>query len=216
MPWSLKTWSMKIWATVDAVNGWWRAQKWAYLESRSTTTIITDLFPDLGKPVIKSIDISFQISGGIGSGWSVPRDLTVSPLLRWHTSHSATNLQMSCFIPSQKKERLTLSYVLVNPECPVVGVAWSSESTVDLILDCLLKYKRPLYLSSSWSQEYPGGAYALFCSCWIRCELLGSCSHSWCTACSQSGTMKEREKMDPSSSYFRDSASATTLSLPFL
>jgi hypothetical protein len=114
---------MKIWATVDAVNGWGRAQKWAYLERRSTTTIITDLFPDLGKPVIKSIDISFQISGGIGSGWSVPEDLTVSPLLRWHTSHSATNLRMSCFIPSQKKERLTLSYVLVNPECPAVGVA---------------------------------------------------------------------------------------------
>ena len=40
-----------------------------------------DLFPDLGKPVIKSIEISFQIAGGIGSGCSVPGDLTVSPLL---------------------------------------------------------------------------------------------------------------------------------------
>jgi hypothetical protein len=29
------------------------------------------------------------------------------------------------------------------------------------------------------------------------------------------GTMKEREKRDPSSSYFEESASATTLSLPF-
>jgi hypothetical protein len=40
-----------------------------------------DLFPDMGKPVIKSIEISFQIAGGIGSGCSVPRDLIVSPLL---------------------------------------------------------------------------------------------------------------------------------------
>ena len=95
------------------ITEWWR----------STTTIITDLFPDLGKPVIKSIDISFQISEGIGSGWSVLRYLTVSPLLHWHTSHSATNLRMSCFIPSQKKERLTRSYLLVNPECPTMGVA---------------------------------------------------------------------------------------------
>ena len=41
---------------------------------------MTDLFPDLGKPVIKSIEISFQIAGGIESDCSVPRDLTVSPL----------------------------------------------------------------------------------------------------------------------------------------
>jgi hypothetical protein len=32
-----------------------------------------DLFPDLGKPVINSIEISFQIAGGIRSGWRVPR-----------------------------------------------------------------------------------------------------------------------------------------------
>jgi hypothetical protein len=43
---------------------------------------MTDLFPDLGKPVIKSIEISFQIAGGIESGWRVPGDLTISPLLR--------------------------------------------------------------------------------------------------------------------------------------
>jgi hypothetical protein len=40
-----------------------------------------NLFPDLGKPVIKSIEVSFQIAGGIRSGCSVPDDLTVSPLL---------------------------------------------------------------------------------------------------------------------------------------
>jgi hypothetical protein len=43
--------------------------------------MMTDLLSDLGYPVTKSIDISLQIEGGIGSGCSVPKDLTVSPLL---------------------------------------------------------------------------------------------------------------------------------------
>jgi hypothetical protein len=30
--------------------------------------MMTDLFPDLGKPTMKSIEISYQIVGGIGSG----------------------------------------------------------------------------------------------------------------------------------------------------
>ena len=45
------------------------------------TTMMTDLLPDLGKPTMKSIEISHKIEGGIGRGWSVPRDLTVYPLL---------------------------------------------------------------------------------------------------------------------------------------
>jgi hypothetical protein len=43
---------------------------------------MTDLFPDLGKLVINSIEIPFQIAGGIERGCSVPGDLNVSPLLR--------------------------------------------------------------------------------------------------------------------------------------
>jgi hypothetical protein len=43
------------------------------------TTMMTYLLPDLGRPTMKSIEISHQIEGGIGSGWSVPRDLNVSP-----------------------------------------------------------------------------------------------------------------------------------------
>jgi hypothetical protein len=89
-----------------------------------------------------------------------------------------------------------------------VGVAGSLESTTDLSFDCLLKHKWPLYRSSSLSQEYPGETGELDYNCCIRCELLGSCS--------QSGIMKEREKIYPSSSYFLESESATTLSLPFL
>jgi hypothetical protein len=52
------------------------------LERQSTTTMMTDLLLDLGKPTIKSIEISHQIVGGIESGCSVPGDFTVSPLLR--------------------------------------------------------------------------------------------------------------------------------------
>jgi hypothetical protein len=44
--------------------------------------MMTDLFPDLGKPTMKCIEISHQIVGGIESGWSVPRALTISALLR--------------------------------------------------------------------------------------------------------------------------------------
>jgi hypothetical protein len=87
---------------------------------------------------------------------------------------------------------------------------------MDLSFDCLPKYKRPLYRSSSWSQEYPREAGALDCNWWINCELLGSYSHSWRMDWSQSGTMNEREKRDPLSLYFQESASTTTLSLPFL
>ena len=87
---------------------------------------------------------------------------------------------------------------------------------MDLSFDFLLKYKWPLYQISSWSQEYPRETGELDCNCCIRCELLGSCSHSWRTSWSQSGTMKERENMDPSSSYFLESASTATLSFSFL
>ena len=46
------------------------------------TTMMTDLFPILGKPTMNSIEISHQIAGGIESDWSVPGDLIVSLMLR--------------------------------------------------------------------------------------------------------------------------------------
>ena len=46
-----------------------------------TTTMMNDLLLELGNPTIKTIDISLQIVGGIGSSCSVPIDLTVSRLL---------------------------------------------------------------------------------------------------------------------------------------
>jgi hypothetical protein len=41
--------------------------------------MMIDLFPDLGMPTMKSIEIFLQIAGGIGSGWSVQGALTISP-----------------------------------------------------------------------------------------------------------------------------------------
>ena len=46
------------------------------------TTMMTNLLHDLGNPTMKSIEMSIQIAGGIGSSLSVPGDLIVSPLLR--------------------------------------------------------------------------------------------------------------------------------------
>jgi len=70
-PWSFKIFSMNIWSSVDAVNGCWRENKWAYLERRWTMTMITNLLSDLGRHTMKYIEISHQIEGVIGSGWSV-------------------------------------------------------------------------------------------------------------------------------------------------
>jgi hypothetical protein len=44
------------------------------------TTMTTYLLPDLGKPTMKSIEISLQIVGGIESGCRVLGVLTISPL----------------------------------------------------------------------------------------------------------------------------------------
>jgi hypothetical protein len=39
--------------------------------------MLTELLLDLGKPTMKYIEISIQLIGGSGSGWSVPRFLIV-------------------------------------------------------------------------------------------------------------------------------------------
>jgi hypothetical protein len=43
--------------------------------------MMTDLLPDLGNPTMNSIEIYFQIEGGIKIIWSVLRALTLSPML---------------------------------------------------------------------------------------------------------------------------------------
>jgi hypothetical protein len=67
---------------MDVVNDVEEKKK-SYLERQVTTTMMTDIFLDLGKPTMKSIEIFIQIVGdsGSGSGWSVSGGLTVSLLL---------------------------------------------------------------------------------------------------------------------------------------
>ena len=43
--------------------------------------MMTDVLPDLGKTTMKYIEISVQIVGGRGIGWSVLGGLKISPLL---------------------------------------------------------------------------------------------------------------------------------------
>jgi hypothetical protein len=59
---------MKSLATVWDVQGWDSARKWAYLRSLSITTMITFFVPDLGKPLIKSIEMEDYTMLGIGRG----------------------------------------------------------------------------------------------------------------------------------------------------
>lgn len=68
MRWSLNTLSIKMWAMLEAVYGWAREIKWAYLDSLSTTTIITLQPWDSGSPSIKSIEMSCHTLVGIGKG----------------------------------------------------------------------------------------------------------------------------------------------------
>jgi len=44
--------------------------------------MMADLFPDFGRPVMKSIETSVQIDAKMGNDCNVPGVLTVSPLWR--------------------------------------------------------------------------------------------------------------------------------------
>lgn len=72
--------SHKILATMSAVNGWGKEMKCAYLDSRSTTTMITECPWDRGSLSMKSIEMSNQMWSGIGSGCNSPAGFIVSDL----------------------------------------------------------------------------------------------------------------------------------------
>ena len=59
---------MNNYATFAALNGCPKAMKWAYLVNLSTTTNMTFIPWDFGKPVMKSIEIEFHALSGIGRG----------------------------------------------------------------------------------------------------------------------------------------------------
>jgi hypothetical protein len=58
-----------------------KGTKMSIFGKESTTTMMIDLFLDLGNLALKSIEISVHIAGGIKRGWSVLVILIVSPLL---------------------------------------------------------------------------------------------------------------------------------------
>jgi len=66
IPCNLKIRSRKTCATSVGVKGWGKAKKQAYLERRSTTTLMTDMFPYLGMPTIKSMEIFVHMEVGMG------------------------------------------------------------------------------------------------------------------------------------------------------
>lgn len=83
MPWIFKIFYNKIWATTISVKGCWIAQKWAYLESQSTTTMMTNLLPSFGRLAIKSIEMYFHSVAGIGIGCKVLGFFIILSLFHW-------------------------------------------------------------------------------------------------------------------------------------
>lgn len=56
---------MNTWDTMEGLNERGKAKRWLYLESQSTTTMMTNL---LRRPTIKSMEILVKMVDSIGSG----------------------------------------------------------------------------------------------------------------------------------------------------
>lgn len=82
IPFSFKIWSMNICTTIATVKGCINEQKLAYLESLSTTTMITNLVLSFLNPTMKSIEMFLQIETGMGRGWTFLGGLINYSLLR--------------------------------------------------------------------------------------------------------------------------------------
>src|SRR5919202_3829460 len=82
-PCSLATFNIYGFANSSALVVSLHAMKCRIFESLSTTTI-TALYPfDSGNPVMKSIETSFQLSVGMGSGLNIPNGACLAVLDRW-------------------------------------------------------------------------------------------------------------------------------------
>ena len=134
-------------AIILALKGWESAQKFAYLVSLSTTTMMT-LFPsDLGRPVIKSIETSSQRWLGMTNGCRRPGFLVVLTLFCWQTKYSTTNLWISNLRPSQKKILLDpmVSFKILNylleERCaiPKEPFVWVGSSYIDISDTCAIE-----------------------------------------------------------------------------
>jgi len=104
MPCSLTTSLTNTYATDLVEYICLRGMKWPYLLRRSTTTKTASFMLDLGSLLMKSMLISFQISVGLGKGWSSPCGEHVWYLFYWHTTHARTYSVMVFFMPIQCKD----------------------------------------------------------------------------------------------------------------
>lgn len=89
------------------VNGWRRVMKWLYFESWSMMTKVTVWSLILGRPSIKSNDMSSQTHSGMCKGCSSLKGATDSTLLRWQVSHSSTVFFTAFRIPGRQNVAMT-------------------------------------------------------------------------------------------------------------
>src|SRR6266576_3999900 len=99
-PWSFHTWSRNSRATAGAdISG--QAIRCLILDSQSTTTIIFSQPLLLGSPITKSIEISFHLRFGTGSGFRRPLYVSCEALARRQVWQLATYLRVVLCIFSQ-------------------------------------------------------------------------------------------------------------------
>jgi hypothetical protein len=96
------------------------ALKIQLLNSRSVITMI-DVAPvlDIGKSVMKSIDISLHCRSGIGSGFKKPRLFSLYMALLPQMSQLGKNRRTSCDKPGQVNLLLIIAFKRSRPGCPV-------------------------------------------------------------------------------------------------
>jgi hypothetical protein len=105
------------------VKGCSRGTKWLYFENLSTITSIQLTDPDLGMPLMKSMEIVWQASSGTGSGEKRPGYLLLLGLACWLVVQDLTKARVSAFIPYHANNCFNLLYVTGNPKCPPIDMA---------------------------------------------------------------------------------------------
>ena len=90
-PWCFHTWRKYSFAVSRADTLLVQGMNSTSLEKRSTTTRTLSNPSDLGRSVIKSVEISFQGPGGVSSSLNFPDGAWLDPLNRAHRSHLDTH-----------------------------------------------------------------------------------------------------------------------------
>jgi hypothetical protein len=92
-----------------------KEQKWAYSERHTiTTTMMIDLFLDLGNSIMKSIEISFHKYSGICKHCISIRFIIIYLSCYWKISPSSMKVWMSFFMPSQKMKIWSIDILYEN------------------------------------------------------------------------------------------------------